>query len=416
MVPGVTVVPVQERNGLGDLIAAGGRLRRKLVRGIGHTDDRANAWPSPPVSETANPEAQENRTGLYSRVMSNISAVARWSAHADWAKRAAAVGMGLARGNRPDVIAVSSPPHPTQLAGVRLTRALGIPFVADFRDPWLFGELDDIQSAFVDRALGAVAQARTFRRASKLILNTTWAAQAVRHHDARLDPRVATVTNGYDRDVSVGRPDISTFRVAFVGFLYDFMNPEPLLAACGRLRERARPESMRVEFVGANPALASSLAALARVHGLEHDFELRPRAARPEALQAQARAAVQVVFDYPGPLRIPMKFYDGVQMYGDLLLIGQSRSALADAAARVGLSVCPPNDAAAIDSTLQRAFMRWRAQDYPAPLDSAGVFAREHTSRRMLGQLEDLLNQMPQSVASSEPSRTPELPARQSET
>jgi hypothetical protein len=113
---------------------------------------------------------------------------------------------------------------------------------------------------------------------------------------------------------------------------------------------------------------------------------------REEALRAQERAAVQIVFDYPGPLRVPMKFYDAVQARGDLLLVGRTRSALADAAIQLGLSVCPPSDAAAIDAALARALSRWRAGDYARPLDPNGVFARRATGARMLALLAGLLD------------------------
>jgi hypothetical protein len=116
---------------------------------------------------------------------------------------------------------------------------------------------------------------------------------------------------------------------------------------------------------------------------------------RAEALQVQERAAVQVVFDYPGPLRIPMKFYDGAQLYGDLLLIGRPNSALGDAAARIGVSVCRANDAAEIDRALAHALSRWRRRDYALPIDSDGIFARERTCRQMLEQLDRLEDRLP---------------------
>jgi hypothetical protein len=282
------------------------------------------------------------------------------------------------------------------MAGVRLARTLGIPYLADFRDPWIFGELDAVQSTFVDLRCGAWAQRRVFEAATLAVFNTQWATRAALDHDPSLGHRSATVPNGYDPRTGIDRPDPDRFRVAFVGWLYDFMDPEPLLAACARLRSRAGLNRLRVEFVGTDAAPGGvSLLARARANGLEDCFEHRRREPRHEALKTQERAAAQVVFDYPGPLRVPMKFYDATQNYGDLLLVGRSKSALADAAIQLGYVVCPPADPAAIDAALDRAVARWRARDYPGPVDSQGVFARHHTSARMLELLEGLTNRRP---------------------
>jgi hypothetical protein len=266
-----------------------------------------------------------------------------------------------------------------------------VPYLADFRDPWGFKHPDAVQSRLLDRALGAWAQRRVFGAASLVVCNTARAAEAAALHDPRIAVRAVAVPNGYDRRDGIGRPDLTAFRVAFVGWLYNFMDPNPLLEACARLRERERLESLRVEFVGTDPAPPGvSLRGRARDLGLEPYFEHRPRVSREEALRIQDRAAVQVVFDALGPLQVPMKFYDGVQMYGDLLLIGKQDSALGDAGAKVGLSVCSPADPAAIDAALARALARWRAGDYGHPLDGEGIYSRTRASERMRELLDGL--------------------------
>lgn len=391
-VPGVRVTPVQAPTWLGDVVEAVGRVKRRVV---------GDGAPPPPTRESRDSGPQgvdlsgASRAGLgqrlYTMLMGNVDAASRWNAELGWARRAARAGLAVSRSRMPSVVAVSSPPHPTHLAGVRVSRTLGVPYLADFRDPWVFGELDAVQSTLIDLQGGAWAQRRTFGAASLAVFNTTWATQAAVRHDTSLVNRSATVPNGYDPRSGIGLPDPDLFRVAFVGWLYDFMDPEPLLAACARLRDRAGLHQLRVEFVGTDSAPGGvSLLSRARVHGLESSFEHRRRVPREEALARQERAAVQVVFDYPGPLRVPMKFYDATQNYGDLLLVGRSKSALADAAAQLGYTVCPPEDSAAMDAALDRAVARWRARDYPRPVDLNGVFARRKTSSQMMDLLEGL--------------------------
>jgi hypothetical protein len=100
-------------------------------------------------------------------------------------------------------------------------------------------------------------------------------------------------------------------------------------------------------------------------------------------LRFQQSAAVTTAFDYPHPLAVPMKFYDQAQMRGAMLLIGNPRGALADAAAQLDLRVFAPTDEPGIDAALEAAFNRWKRRDYEVPLDAAGVFDRRHAIDRM---------------------------------
>lgn len=391
-VRGVRVIPVEVPTWFENTLEAVGRLRR---RGLGKDQtsvamksDGARAFPVG-LAKASRPDSATRR--IYTGLMTNLNATSRFSAELGWARRAVHAGLAGSRSRPPTLVAVTSPPHPAQVAGARIARALGVPFLADFRDPWLFGEQDTAHSTAIDARVGGWAQRQTFASVDLAVFNTRWAMNAAVAYDPSLAKRSATVSNGYDPRPEVSIPDTDYFRVAFVGWLYDFMDPGPLLAACARLKARTATDAIRVEFVGTDIAPGGvSLMAQAQALGLEQAFEHRQRLPRQEALRTQERAAVQVVFDYPGPFRVPMKFYDATQNYGDLLLIGRSSSALADAAARVGCTVCAPDDPAAIDAVLDQAFNRWLKRDYRSPIDGARIFARGNTSLQMLDLLERL--------------------------
>lgn len=59
-------------------------------------------------------------------------------------------------------------------------------------------------------------------------------------------------------------------------------------------------------------------------------------------------------------------------------------------AAKIGQRVTDPSNGAALDLAFDRAFARWRARDYPAPLDAEGVF----DSRRSALAMDDLLRSL----------------------
>lgn len=269
---------------------------------------------------------------------------------------------------------------------MRLARALNVPYLADYRDPWYFGirrpavPLDPAQ-----RALGRIFEGVTMKRAAVVIGNTDRAARALRELYADSFPVVA-VPNGYDALEDVNPPDPGCFRVVYAGHLYPWHDARGLLQACGALR-RTRDlggERFRVEFMGIDRRLAGgSVQALAESYGLSACVRFHAPASREEALRLQQSAAVTVVFDHFHGLSVPMKFYDCAQMYGSLLLLGAPDGALAEAAARIGCQVHRPSDPAGIVAELEEAYRRWQDGALDERADRSGIFDRRVQSRRV---------------------------------
>ncbi len=70
------------------------------------------------------------------------------------------------------------------------------------------------------------------------------------------------------------------------------------------------------------------------------------------------------------------------------MFIGGKSGALAEQAAKIGLSVIDPSDTPALDDALDAAYERWREYRYDQPADPTGVFDRRHQTRKMLELLE----------------------------
>ncbi len=56
-----------------------------------------------------------------------------------WTAAAYASGLYIARREKPDVLYSSSPPNSLNVLALALARKLGLPWIADFRDPWTDG-------------------------------------------------------------------------------------------------------------------------------------------------------------------------------------------------------------------------------------------------------------------------------------
>ena len=380
---GIRVFPVARPTWPSELLALAAHLKRRIEASSRRLMPRSSPDHAP-LSDAREPTW--NSRGLYEHIMANVDGITDYFEERIWVGRALRVGRALARKPVYSAVIVSSPPYLSQLVGARIGREFGIPFLPDFRDPWIFGHPRECRNTEIERLIGSYYEPRIVRQAHTLICNTTQAGEALAKAHPDRPGQIIALPNGYDRLRDVARPDETCFRIVFAGWIYHFMDPRPLFDACARLqcRQRLSNPMMRVEFMGTNEMFGTRpLREVAAAHGIGEVFVQHPRGSREEALRLQQKAAVLVAFDCPHPFAVPSKFYDYAQLRGSMLLIGNREGALADAAAQLGLRVHTPGDTEGMDATLDAALARWHDGRYPHPLDPEGLFDRKHQSERL---------------------------------
>ncbi len=321
----------------------------------------------------------------------------------DWAHRSGDLGVALHRRTPFNAVIVSTPPHATQWAGHRITARTGLPYIADYRDPWATGvhELDGYDSP-VSRVIGGYLERRV-QSTSHVVVHNNGNSLERAMAQPRL-PRVPRVSipNGYDGEPTTARPDPTAFRILFSGWIHPFMDPRVLLRAVEALRQEdpAGTSSLRLEFIGSPTDIEEMpMTELVQAYGLGDCTTFAARVSREEAMRAQEQAAVLVAFDCPHPLAVAMKFYDYLLMRGDLLLIAERDSALDRAAQQLGQRAVPPGDHAGLVAALRGALARWHAGDYPSTHDPERVFHRSHR----VAEFEALFASLPATGAGGAP-------------
>jgi glycosyltransferase involved in cell wall biosynthesis len=175
-------------------------------------------------------------------------------ATAGWLPAATAAAARLARSWQPDVVFSSSFPYTSHLVALAASRAAGVPWVADFRDPWTLNPQPDPTPRLLTR-INSSAERRLVRRADRIIVV-----------DDRLDlvgldradPRRVTIPNGIDdADIpstsdSDAEPPDDRFRLTYVGSLYGDRDAAPVLEAIATLASAGRvdPRRFEVSIVG----------------------------------------------------------------------------------------------------------------------------------------------------------------------
>ena len=228
-----------------------------------------------------------------------------------WAPSAAVVGCRADRRHPVELLYSSAPPFSTHLAAGLLKGQLGVPWVADFRDPWIGNSFARPLSA-PHRRMQAALERWIVSRADRSIFASGRLRDRYATRYPTLADRFAVIPNGYDlaelaaaRAAAAGlaRADDGAFHLVYAGSLYGadelalFLDGVELLA----VRRADLAERLRVEFIGWFDADNRALAArrLPRLDPVVQHLGFVPR---EEALArvAAADAGLLLMADAPG--------------------------------------------------------------------------------------------------------------------
>jgi Glycosyltransferase Family 4 len=185
-----------------------------------------------------------------------LSAYAAWQFPDDkagWARRAFAPACDIVRREGIDLILSSAPPMSSHGLAARLSRACGVPWVADYRDLWT--DNPAYAAPAWRRALDRRTEARWLAGAAGIVAVTPSLQHTL---NQRVQPgcAVALIPNGYDEaDFAALQPAPRAdgiCRIVHAGTFYGHQTPLPILAAAEALltREPALARRLRLRFVG----------------------------------------------------------------------------------------------------------------------------------------------------------------------
>jgi glycosyltransferase involved in cell wall biosynthesis len=121
-----------------------------------------------------------------------------------------------------DLVFVTMSPFQSVEVAETLARRLGVPWVADLRDPWVLDEMQ-VYETRLHRALDMRRMRRSLGSAAAVVMNTADASVALGDAFPELAGRVHTIPNGFDAADFEGMPPARTdsaFRIVHSGVLH----------------------------------------------------------------------------------------------------------------------------------------------------------------------------------------------------
>ncbi|MBL1275772.1 MAG: glycosyltransferase family 4 protein [Ectothiorhodospiraceae bacterium] len=316
----------------------------------------------------------------------------------------------LLRGDHNFKAIFSTYPVPSALLiGLLLKKRHGLPWIADFRDPWV----EDSMKGY-EKWLSAWIERKILEKADRVICNTPrmreWFMQRYPHVDAR---KLVTIPNGYDEEeLSQVVPErLDKFQIFYGGVIDgENRNPRPLLAAARHAIEKGwiDEKQLHITFLGAGAyGTGNAFAQDVETFALKPVIELTEE--RIPYAQALCRAAgadvILVLSEALGDteaaekerqwsrLQVPVKVYEGLGMKRQILALvsgGAAKDILEETQAGMAIA---PTDIEGIAQALKSLYERWQAGDSDEDVNEARLekYSRKNLTGILAATLDELI-------------------------
>lgn len=295
--------------------------------------------------------------------------------------------------NHVDAMVSTGPPHSMHLIALELRKRSGIPWLADFRDPWT--NIDFYQDLQLTQ--------RADRKHHRQELSVLKAADDVvvisksmkADFKEILSRQYTVITNGYDESdtIDVKVTTDSKFSIAHIGSMAKSRNPENLWIALNKLSETIHgfSEDLVIKLVGSVDYSVimmlqkyNLIDKLQKIDYLPHDKVIE--------IQKQSRVLLLLINDTPNAkVILPGKFFEYMASGRPILCIGPMDG---DAAQIIdethsGL-VADINDQADIIHKLKQLYSNYKENKDDILISNISQFSREQLSKTMALRLDHI--------------------------
>ena len=171
-----------------------------------------------------------------------------------WYWPAVRAGINFVRRCKPEAIVSSGPPWTSHLVARGIHRRAGVPWIADFRDPWTLSPWRETLPGWIERFERHLERS-VIEEAARVVCVASEIADDFREKYRTVSPdKFVTITNGIEGDFDLPMPKVPNTRrsVLHLGSLYGDRRIQPFLEAVVKLARTGAVnlEGLRFLFVG----------------------------------------------------------------------------------------------------------------------------------------------------------------------
>ncbi|MBI4947425.1 MAG: glycosyltransferase family 4 protein [Bacteroidetes bacterium] len=220
-----------------------------------------------------------------------------------WNKFAYEAACEIIRKEKPDAIITSSPPHSTQLIGLKLKEQFGIriPWIADMRDPWTdIYYYKKLLHTPIAKWIDKNYERKVLENADKVVVVSESIRQSFIQKSKRIKPEnLVVIPNGYDekdfvRTDSFGDNKVSVktenrFIITYTGTIAESYSPYPFFSAIEKLIKNNSDANILFRFIGSMPKEMQDLLKLISWNG---QFEYIPYSPHEKVVEYMLASSV----------------------------------------------------------------------------------------------------------------------------
>jgi glycosyltransferase involved in cell wall biosynthesis len=272
-----------------------------------------------------------------------------------------------------DLVYSTAPPFTGHLVAYLFKKFTGLPWVADFRDPWARAPWKaELMDGTLRGRAAEVLEAKFVRAADRVVLNTDWAAREFsQFYGAEMARKFTVIPNGFDPEdfAEVHFPGQKNGKLIMThtGSLYRRRDPQHFFNALGQLVATGQiaPKEIEVRFVG---GIAAELyRSFQYGEALQQVLKVMPPVSHREALACQAESDVLLILQPGTSVSVPGKIFEYIAMRKKILALTPA-GATADVVRnhQLGL-VADPEDMAGIQRALMELMAEFRNGGVSSP-------------------------------------------------
>jgi hypothetical protein len=393
--PTIDVTRVQHGNPLGNLLALRERFSR-LMKGTAGTPPSGAPQDTSPLSTRG---SERNESVFVSARRFIIDAALNFpDPQCRWYGPAVRAMMKKRGDHPPQIVWATGGPWTSLLVGRALAQRWAVPFVADFRDPWIGGH-EFFSSKLLHRRAARLERA-VCEAASRVILNTEELRIRFCEEYPQWQTKFVTITNGYSQEIALhpATDDIianlpGTLQFSHFGTVYGNRSPLALFQAVQALLNEGALDRTRLtlRFVGAwdvdDPA-CNQLANLLEDRGV---LQRVPPIPHQACLKEMVKSDVLLLLQPNYPLQVPAKIYEYITVGRPLFVLG-GEGATANLVHRHRLGRCCPNRVTDVKRTLVELMGDRTSLVPPNPADTER-FSYLNLSRHLADVLNDVVQE-----------------------